>query len=206
MDGAAGRDARGVSVRREATARRDPRAGGQVVELPARRGRRPRLLAPGHRRHLAEQQAETLSTYNDETLLRQARLLHGMIRDQVRLSCLEQELAGLSGQLANTYEELSLIYQISGGMRINRRASDFFKGACLDVMSVMNVRGMGVSLLDNAQQTEPVLYGSLSLPPGKVHRLAGELMRLLANAKAPCSSTTCTATSTSRGSASMPSS
>lgn len=131
------------------------------------------------------QQAETLSTYNDETLLRQARLLHGMIRDHVRLSCLEQELAGLSGQLANTYEELSLIYQISGGMRINRRASDFFKGACLDVMGVMNVRGMGVSLIDNTQQTEPVLYGSLSLPPGKVHRLASELMRLLAERKSP---------------------
>jgi len=32
----------------------------------------------------------------------------------------------LSGQLANTYEELSLIYQISSGMRVNRSAGDFF--------------------------------------------------------------------------------
>jgi HD-GYP domain-containing protein (c-di-GMP phosphodiesterase class II) len=131
------------------------------------------------------QQAETLATYSDDTILRQARLLHGMIRDQVRLACLETELGALSAQLANTYEELSLIYQISGGMRINRRASDFFKGACLDVMGVMNVRGMGVSLVGTNHQAEPVLYGSLSLPPGKVHRLASELMRVLAERKSP---------------------
>ena len=31
-------------------------------------------------------------------------------------------------------------------MRINRRAGDFFKQACLDVMEVMGVRGMGVAL------------------------------------------------------------
>jgi putative nucleotidyltransferase with HDIG domain len=131
------------------------------------------------------QQAETLSTYNDETILRQTRLLQGMIRDHVRLASLEQELNSLSGQLANTYEELSLIYQISGGMKINRRAGDFFKGACVDVMGVMNVRGMGVTLASGVHQTEPVLYGSLSLPPGKVHRLASELMRLLSEKKAP---------------------
>ncbi|MGB7158908.1 MAG: HD domain-containing phosphohydrolase [Tepidisphaeraceae bacterium] len=129
------------------------------------------------------QQGETLSTYSDETILRQARLLHGMIRDQVRVCGLETELDSLSGQLANTYEELSLIYQISGGMKINRRASDFFKGACLDVMGVMNVRGMGVSLLDSIHQQEPVLYGALSLPPGKVHRLADQLTKVLCERK-----------------------
>ena len=62
------------------------------------------------------------------------------------LAGLEHELDSLSGQLANTYEELSLIYQVSSGMKINRRAGDFFKQACLDVMEVMDVRGMGVAL------------------------------------------------------------
>src|SRR5688500_8943944 len=131
------------------------------------------------------QQAEALPSYTDETIQRAARVLQSMIQDQVRLASLEGELDSLSGQLANTYEELSLIYQISGGMRINRRASDFFKGACLEVMSVMNVRGMGVALLGTAHRHEPVLYGSLSLPPGKVHRLAAELTRVLCDRKAP---------------------
>jgi HD-GYP domain-containing protein (c-di-GMP phosphodiesterase class II) len=132
------------------------------------------------------QQADELPTYNDESIQRQARLLLAMIRDQVRLTGLEQELDSLSGQLANTYEELSLIYQISSGMRINRKASDFFKQACLDVLEVMNVRGMGVALNgDNFHRQEPVLYGNLSLPPGKVHRLAQELMGILLTKKSP---------------------
>lgn len=129
------------------------------------------------------QQAEDLPVYTDEAIVRQARLLLGMIRDQVRLSGFEQELDSLSGQLATTYEELSLIYQISSGMKITRRASDFFKQACLDVMEVMGVLGMGVALKGCVQQKEPVLYGALSLPPGKVHRLADDLMKVLAARK-----------------------
>src|SRR5689334_18008011 len=131
------------------------------------------------------QQAEELPIYGDEAIQRQARLLLGMIRDQVRLAGLEVELDSLSGQLANTYEELSLIYQLSSGMRINRRAADFFKQACLDVMDVMGVHGMGVALMQPAEQQEPVLYGSLSLPPGKVHRLADQLMKVLCGRKSP---------------------
>jgi putative nucleotidyltransferase with HDIG domain len=131
------------------------------------------------------QQAEELPIYGDEAIVRQARLLLGMIRDQVRLAGLEQELDSLSGQLANTYEELSLIYQISSGMRINRRAGDFFKQACLDVMDVVNVRGMGVVLRHTAEAQEPVLYGSMVLPPGKVHRLADDVMKVLCGRKSP---------------------
>jgi putative nucleotidyltransferase with HDIG domain len=129
------------------------------------------------------QQAEELPVHSDDAIQRKARLLFGMIRDQTRLASLEQELDSLSGQLANTYEELSLIYQISSGMRINRSATDFFKQACLDLIGVMNVHGMGVALKD--QRPEPVLYGSLSLPPGKVHRLAEDLMKILIGRKNP---------------------
>ncbi|HYO07451.1 MAG TPA: HD domain-containing phosphohydrolase [Tepidisphaeraceae bacterium] len=131
------------------------------------------------------QQAEELPVYSDEAIVRQARLLLGMIRDQVRLASLEQELDSLSGQLSNSYEELSLIYQLSSGMRINRRCNDFFKQACLDVMEVMNVRGMGVVLRQTPEHHEPVLYGSMSLPPGKVHRLGDELMKVLTGRKSP---------------------
>src|SRR6185436_8642004 len=120
-----------------------------------------------------------------EAIARQARLLLGMIRDQLHVTGLEGELDSLSGQLANTYEELSLIYQLSSGMKINRRAGDFFKQACLDVMDVMGVRGMGVTLQNAQDQNEPVLYGTMSLPPGKVHRLSEELMKFLCGRKSP---------------------
>src|SRR5688572_26220949 len=61
--------------------------------------------------------AKSLPAYGSEALLRQASLLEGMVRDSVKVSGLEKEVDTLSGQLANTYEELSLIYQISSGMK-----------------------------------------------------------------------------------------
>jgi HD-GYP domain-containing protein (c-di-GMP phosphodiesterase class II) len=132
------------------------------------------------------QQADELPECSDGEIMRQARLVLSMVRDQVRLAAMESELDSLSGQLANTYEELSLIYQLSGGMKINRRSGEFFKQACLDVMDVMSMKGMGVALrADSLHVQEPVLYGALSLPPGEVHRLAEELMIILAQRKSP---------------------
>lgn len=132
------------------------------------------------------QQAEELPSYGPEAIQRQARLVLAGARDQFRLQALERELQVLSSQLSDTYEELSLIYQLSSGMKINRSAGDFFKQACLDVMDVINVRGMGVVLRgESFRNHEPVLYGSMSLPPGKVHRLADELMTVLSRRKSP---------------------
>ena len=131
-------------------------------------------------------QAEELPAYGEEAIQKQGRLLAGTLRDQVRLSGLENELNSLSGQLANTYEELSLIYQVSSGMKINRRASDFFRQACLDVLEVMNVRGMGVTLnADISNRPEPALYGKMTLPQAKVGRLAEQLTAMLWELKGP---------------------
>ncbi len=132
------------------------------------------------------QQAEMLPAYKGEDLERHSRLLSAMIDDQMRLDSMTAELEGLSTQLATTYEELSLIYQISGGMKINRGARDFFKQACLDVLEVMAVQGMGVALHeDNATGQEPVLYGSMTLPPGHVQRMADQLIDQLSRRKSP---------------------
>ena len=126
------------------------------------------------------QQAQQLPSYTAEAIERQARMLLTMVRDQTQVSNLQGELDSLSNQLANTYEELSLIYQISSGMRINRQAGDFFKQACLDVLDVLGVGGMGVALCgEHAARQTPVLYGPLGLPPGTISRLADQLFQLL---------------------------
>jgi HD-GYP domain-containing protein (c-di-GMP phosphodiesterase class II) len=132
------------------------------------------------------QQSDALACHTQESLQAQARVLLTMVRDQVQLANLHGEMDSLSNQLANTYEELSLIYQISGGMRVNRRADEFFKQACLDVLEVMGVNGMGVALCgEQAARQHPVLYGKLSLPPGTVQRLAQELTPILCLRNAP---------------------
>lgn len=132
------------------------------------------------------QQAEELVAYDEDSIKRQAGLVTGMLKDQLRLAGMDTELNSLSGHLSNAYEELSLIYQISGGMRINRPANDFFKQACLEVLEATGMQGLGVALSgENVPGQEPVLYGNLSLPPGTVHRLAAELIPLLRQSKGP---------------------
>ena len=132
------------------------------------------------------QQAELLPGYGREALARQAALLASMLRDQFRLTSMEQELNTLSEQLANSYEELSLIYQISSGMRVNRRASDFFKQTCRDVLEVMNVRNMGVALQgEGITRPEPVLYGEKPLAASALARLSNQLFPQLRERKGP---------------------
>lgn len=133
-----------------------------------------------------QQQADALPGCGEQALLRDAGLLSSMLRDQLRLSGLEQELDSLSSQLSNSYEELSLIYQISSGMKINRGAGEFFKQACLDVLDVMSVRGVGVALCgENSLRQDPVIYGTITLPPGQTQRLADDLMDVMRQRKSP---------------------
>jgi putative nucleotidyltransferase with HDIG domain len=128
--------------------------------------------------------ANPLPAYGTEALLRPARMLQAMARDTVKLNGLEQELDSLSGQLANTYEELSLIYQISSGMKVNRGAADFFRQACQDVLEVLNVRGMGVVLGDGIiNRPEPAVYGSMQVPASVVEQLHDQLMATLRERK-----------------------
>ena len=122
-------------------------------------------------------QARGVPAYARDALARQAMLLASMLHDQLKLSGIEHELNNLSEQLANTYEELSLIYQISSGMRVNRHAEDFFRQACKDVLGVMNVAAMGVALnVHSGMRFEPIHYGSVSLPSPALGRLADQLL------------------------------
>ncbi len=81
---------------------------------------------------------------------------------------------------------VSASIQLSSGMKVNRRTGDFFKQACLDVMQVMNVRGMGVALdLPMQDCPEPAVYGRVVLSPAEVDRIASELLVVLRRRKCP---------------------
>src|SRR5438045_3010412 len=87
-------------------------------------------------------QADDLPGYGDDAVVRTARLMSGTLRDHAKSAALQGELTTLSEQLANTYEELSLIYQVSSEMKVNRRAGEFFKQTYPDALDGMNVRGL----------------------------------------------------------------
>ena len=139
---------------RSRTSRRSSRPASspgrrRPAHLEPRRRRAARLRpARARRRSGSPAQADATARLRREPSCsaRSALLSADACATSSALAGLEDELNSLSEQLANTYEELSLIYQISGGMKVNRRRRDFFQQTCLDVLEVMNVRGMGVAL------------------------------------------------------------
>ena len=129
---------------------------------------------------------ESIPAPSEASLRAQIQLVSMLLKDQLRLNDFDSALANLSNELANTYEELSLIYQVSSGMRITRRAEDFFKQVSLDVLEVLAVGGLGVSIGGhNGRKQPPVLYGPLTLAMGAVQHLSDHLMTRFRSANSP---------------------
>ena len=129
-------------------------------------------------------QGEVLPAFNRAAMVSDSRMLAIMARDQARLGAFEQEIDSLSTQLANSYEEISLIYQISGGMKINRGVGEFFRQACSDVREVMNVRALGFALAaEGPTRQDTALLGESDVPEDQVQRLADQLLVVLRERK-----------------------
>lgn len=100
-----------------------------------------------------------------------------IFQDQKRVADLEGDVTALSGHLADTYEELSLIYHISSGMRVNRSPADFFQQACTEVLQVMSLRGIAV-VMDSRHVPDnaPVVFGDVSLSEEELEKIGSAAM------------------------------
>ena len=78
-----------------------------------------------------------------------ARIITGlgwMIEDRRELQTHRGELRHLSDQLANNYEELSLLYRLSCGMTLDQPADLFLRGACRELHEVSGLDWMSLHL------------------------------------------------------------
>lgn len=99
-------------------------------------------------------------------------------RSESKASAVEKDIESLSTQLSETYEELTLIYQISSGMRVNRSVEDFFLHACMEVIGVMGVRGAGYVVVDgNNRPDASAIYGESALDAETSAQLTSALLR-----------------------------
>ena len=76
------------------------------------------------------------------------------------------ELATLSSNLANTYEELSLLYRLSGSMKVNSSPAEFFTSVCGELLEVMQIGAVVAILKDRLNPEKPdkvVRAGTLDL-------------------------------------------
>jgi HD-GYP domain-containing protein (c-di-GMP phosphodiesterase class II) len=133
-------------------------------------------------------EAAALPAYSPELLNAQASLLVDQVRNESRLVQYDRQVDSLSTQLANSYEELSLIYDISGGMKVDRKPEDFFHQVCESLLNILSIGGVGVALRPGIMPEPVSLYGRVTVPAEALDRLAADVLPLLARRPMPLQS------------------
>jgi len=116
-------------------------------------------------------------------------VLEWLIEDEQAKTVAEAELATLSAHLANTYEELSMLYRVSGSMKVTRSSTEFFDGICRELMGVIHLEATAV-WLNRREPSEPadqlVYAGDLPVTREQLEHIVGHYLspRLAASGKA----------------------
>ncbi len=88
----------------------------------------------------------------------------------------QDELVGLSANLASTYEELSLVYRISGTMKLTREPDVFLReDVCEELLEVMNVQYTAAIIYASSsggQADRVISAGDLELTGDQIQQLA----------------------------------
>lgn len=102
-------------------------------------------------------------------------MLAQLLRAEHAVQVAQDELATLSVNLATTYEELSLLYRISGSMRVTQRPADFLQDVCNELLEVMNIQVAAAVVYAHPPATREDLVvhaGTSNLDAGDLHTLA----------------------------------
>ena len=99
--------------------------------------------------------AEELPAHTPGSLRRLAADLDEMSRPTVKLAAVSLERDKLSSELADTYEELSLVYRLGSSITVNSPAAEFLAAACMPAAAVMEVCTIGVLVWDGALGEHP---------------------------------------------------
>jgi len=76
------------------------------------------------------------------------------------------ELASVTEQLTTVYEEISLLYKISSGMRFSQKPQAFLDSVCREVQEIGNFRAVGVALAASTEDGAPPAVGEMAVLVG----------------------------------------
>jgi putative nucleotidyltransferase with HDIG domain len=126
--------------------------------------------------------------YRLEDADRVERLSGLLIQRELAARVANEELGNLSANLVNSYEELSLLYRISGSMNVAAPPQDFIHNVCRDLLEVMNIESAAgvVSAHPPAILKDMVIIsGDIDLNVDQVRMLSAMISPRLANQKDP---------------------
>ncbi len=121
---------------------------------------------------------------------RLALALSWMHEDAGEIDRQAHELQTLSTELADSYEELSLLYKLSTSMVVNQAPAQFLADVCGELQQVVGLRWLAVRLIDNEPRLQGlagqlIVAGHTGAAPDRFQAVAAELLKRFANATAP---------------------
>ncbi len=118
----------------------------------------------------ALQQIDRTALLSPTEISRLALSLGWMKQDSVELDRRVAELQAMSQHLAESYEELSLMYKLSSNMMVNQTPDSFLGNACYELQQVVGLRWMVLQIADH-QDNLCLLSGQVfnagQMPTGK---------------------------------------
>ena len=106
------------------------------------------------------------------------RMLDWMLNQAQATQTAQGELATLSTNLSNTYEELSLLYRISGAVRVTHGPEQFLREVCEDLFEVVNTPVAAVvhELREGGSQGVAVTAGQVEADEKQLYALAAAVL------------------------------
>ena len=106
-------------------------------------------------------------------------VLDWLVKNEQSSQNSSDELSALSANLSTTYEELSLIYDLSGSMSVTQQLRDYLRNACQGLREVMNTEAVAAVVSGHGRAGDgdfAIINGSLRLQEEEVKRLASTVM------------------------------
>jgi len=108
-------------------------------------------------------------------------MLEWLLNREQAVATAQNELSNLSTNLTTTYEELSLLYSISGSMKVTQKPEDFLLNVCQELKEVMDIAAACAVLYAHP----PALQDDVLVVSGEVDLNAAQIKLLTATQIAP---------------------
>jgi putative nucleotidyltransferase with HDIG domain len=103
-------------------------------------------------------------------------LAEQMHEDLQAAAVLHNETSSVTEQLTAVYEEISLLYKISSGMRFSQKPQSFLESVCREVQEIGNFRAVAVAFASREEESAAPQVGELAVLVGAAPLPGPELL------------------------------